>query len=56
MKRIGMFYGSDGGYTENVCQRLITHFGEDKVDLIDVFGTNVDEISAYDYLIFASST
>lgn len=56
MKRIGMFYGSDGGYTENVCQRLIAHFGEDKVDLIDIFGSSTDEISAYDYLIFASST
>lgn len=56
MKKIGMIYGSDGGYTENVCERLSKLFGEDRVDLIEVVDTSVDQISSYDNLIFASST
>jgi len=56
MKKIGIFYGSDGGYTENVCKKLLEYFNEDRVDLIDVFGTNIEQVSSYEYLIFASST
>ena len=56
MEKIGMIYGSDGGYTEDVCKRLSKYFTKDRVDLIDVFGTSIDEISRYEYLIFASST
>ena len=56
MKKIGMIYGSDGGYTENVSQRLSKYFEKEKVDLIEVVDASVDIISSYEYLIFASST
>jgi len=56
MKNIGIIYGSDGGYTENVCKRLADLFGTKRVDLIEVVDANVEQISSYDYLVFASST
>jgi len=56
MKKIGMIYGSDGGYTENVCQRLAKYFEKDSIELIEVVDVNVEQISSYEYLIFASST
>lgn len=56
MNKIGIVYGSDGGYTENVCQRLAEYFGSVSVDLIEVVDVSVEQISSYDYLIFASST
>lgn len=56
MKKIAIIYGSDGGYTENVSERLAEHFGSEIVDLIDVVNTSVEQISSYNYLIFASST
>lgn len=56
MKQIGMIYGSDGGYTQNVCERFVEHFGSSRVDLIEVVDTSVEQISSYDFLIFASST
>lgn len=56
MRKIGLIYGSDGGYTENVCQRLSEYFEKNKVDLIEVVDVTVEKISSYDYLIFGSST
>ncbi len=56
MRKIGIIYGSDGGYTEDVCKRLSKYFGEERIDLIDVYETNIDEIDKYEYLILASST
>ena len=56
MKQIGMIYGSDGGYTQNVCQRLAEYFGVERIDMIEVVDTSVEQISSYDFLIFASST
>jgi len=56
MKKIAIIFGSDGGYTENVCQRLSEYFGEERIDLIEVVDTSVEQISSYEYVIFASST
>ncbi len=56
MKKIAIIFGTDGGYTEDVCKRLSKYFGEDRVDLIEIVDTDVETISSYDYLILASST
>ncbi len=56
MKKIAIIYGSDGGYTENVCERLASYFEKDRVDLINVYETNIDVIAQYEYLILGSST
>jgi len=56
MKKIAIVYGTDGGYTEDVCQRLSKYFEADRVDLINVYTTDLTTVSSYDYLILASST
>lgn len=56
MKKIGMFYGSDGGYTEDVCKRLSSYFENDKIDLFNIYETDIDILASYKYLILASST
>ncbi len=56
MKTIGLFFGSDGGNTEDVSKKLINILGKDNIDLINVAESDQNEISSYDKLIFASST
>lgn len=56
MAKIGIFFGSDGGYTENVCTRLSTYFENDEVELFNIFETTIDVLDSYDNLILASST
>ncbi|WP_027326690.1 flavodoxin [Helicobacter pametensis] len=56
MKKIGIFYGSDGGNTQSVCQKIAKEFGEENVALFDVAKTSKEEILGFDNLILASST
>ena len=56
MKNIGLVYGSDGGMTKDVCERLVDIIGEEYVELIDVSTSSAKQISSFDKLIFASST
>ncbi len=56
MKNIGLVYGSDGGMTKDVCERLVNIIGEEYVELIDVSTSSAKQISSFDKLIFASST
>ncbi len=56
MKQIGLIYGSDGGRTKYVSERLANIIGLDYVELIDVSTTFAEQISSFDKLIFASST
>lgn len=56
MSKIGLIYGSDGGNTESVVNRLAKILGEDNVDVKEVSNTSSQEISTYDKLILASST
>jgi len=56
MSKIGLIYGSDGGNTEDVINRLAKLLGEDNVDIVEVSNTTPQEISTYEKLILASST
>ena len=56
MKQIGLIYGSDGGMTKDVSERLADIIGEEYVELIDVSTSSAEQISSFDKLIFASST
>lgn len=56
MKKIGLFYATEGGTCENVCHRLFHLLGEDNVDLIEAVNSSKEELESYDYLILASST
>ena len=56
MNKIGLIYGSDGGNTEDVVNRLAKLLGEDNIDIVEVSNTSSQEISSYEKLILASST
>lgn len=56
MKKIGLFYATEGGTCEDVSKRLVKLLGEDNVDLIEVVDASISDIENYDSLILASST
>ncbi len=55
---IGIFYGTNTGFTETVAQRLEEILKDNgfEVDIYDMASANVDDMSKYEYLIIASST
>lgn len=56
MKKIGIFYGSDGGNTEGICQKIAKALGEENTALFDVAKVKKEQILEFDNLILASST
>lgn len=56
MAKIGLFYGSDTGCTEEVANKIQELLGEDLVETIDVFDASTDDFSNYDQLILGLST
>jgi len=54
MATTGLFFGSNGGATEDVAQRIASHMGE--VDIFSISKKNVDEIRKYKIVIFGTST
>jgi len=58
MNKIGLFWGSDTGMTEEIVTVLLDLLGERGigVDSINVFGTNAVDFGAYDHYILGLST
>ena len=56
MAKIGIFYGSTGGNTESVAQKIQQAFGSVNADLHDVAAASADDLQNYDYLILGTST
>lgn len=56
MKKIGIFYGSDSGNTQGVCEKIADKLGKDNVELVDVAKASKDQLVSFDNLILASST
>ena len=56
MAKIGIFYGSTTGNTENVAEKIKAAFGSETADLHDVASASADELQKYDYLILGTST
>lgn len=56
MKKIGIFYGSDSGNTQTVCEKIADKLGKENVELIDVAKASKDQLLGFDNLILASST
>ncbi len=56
MGKIGIFYGSTEGNTEEVVQKVQAALGEDVADVINVDSATAEDIQKYDIIIFASST
>lgn len=54
MKKIGLFYGSDGGTTQEVAEKIAQQLNN--VELHDVAKSNKETLKTYDYLILATPT
>ncbi len=56
MRKIGLFYGSDTGCTEEVADRIIDVIGEERLDKHDIEGADSSYFENYELLIFGIST
>ncbi|BDS13166.1 flavodoxin [Aureispira anguillae] len=56
MNKIGLFWGSDTGMTEEIVTVLIDLIGKDLVDSVNVFNTSIEQIESYEHLILGLST
>ncbi|NJL45110.1 MAG: flavodoxin [Leptolyngbyaceae cyanobacterium SM2_3_12] len=58
MAKIGIFYGSTSGVTEEIAEKLQAAIGEDRCDLYSMEADfdDVDDLLKYDYLILGCST
>lgn len=54
MKKVGIFYGSDGGTTQEIAQRVADKLGG--CELFDVAQAQPSDIESFDNLIFATPT
>ena len=56
MEKIGLFFGSDTGCTEEVANKIREKIGEDRVDIYDMYDASKDDFSQYEKLILGLST
>lgn len=56
MKKIGLFYGSDTGYTEGIASQIVDALGAEMVDCQSISNSCKDKFSNYDFLIIGLST
>lgn len=56
MDKIGLFWGSDTGVTEEIVGVLIDLIGKEKIDSINVFHATTTLMSQYSHLILGLST
>lgn len=56
MKKIGLFFGSDTGNTEEVANKIQGLIGEDKVDIYDMYDVETSTFDDYDQIILGLST
>jgi flavodoxin I len=56
MHKIGIFYGSSGGNTQNVAENIAKKLGIGDSDIYDVGKAKASDLSAYEALLFGSST
>ncbi len=55
--KIGIFYGSTNGNTENAAKRIAKEFNEHSVDIFDVAKLNsAERIQEYEFVVFGTST
>lgn len=54
MEKIGIFYGSTGGSTKSVAERVAKAFGK-RAELHDIKDSTPEMINGYKYLIFGTS-
>jgi flavodoxin I len=56
MSKIGIFYGSSGGNTKAVAEKIAKKLGIGSGDVHDVGRAKVGDLAPYDVLLFGSST
>ena len=56
MEKIGLFYGSDTGNTENIAQKIAEQLGEERVDIIDMYDVEKETFSKYSQIILGLCT
>lgn len=55
MKKVGIFYGSESGNTQEVCKKIAQEIGSE-AEVFDVAMASREQILAFDNLILASAT
>lgn len=56
MKKIGIFYGSTTGTTEDVADQIASDLGIEKANIQNVGKASADAVDVYDFLFLGSST
>jgi flavodoxin I len=56
MSKIGIFYGSSGGNTQEIANRIASKLGIDKAAIHDVASAKAGDLDVYDVLLFGTST
>lgn len=56
MDKIGLFYGSTEGHTEDVAEKIKNALGADNVDLYNVDSASAEDMQKYDNLILSCPT
>lgn len=56
MAKIGIFFGSDTGNTENIAQQVQQQLGTDKAELFDIAKSSKEDIEQFDYLFLGIPT
>ena len=56
MQKVGIFYGSSPGNSENAAQQIQKAFGTDLATIIDVSGAKAADVEQYSNIIFGCST
>jgi flavodoxin I len=56
MSKIGIFYGTSGGNTKEIANKIASKLGIAKEDIHDVASAKKTELIPYDVLLFGSST
>ncbi|RPH34486.1 MAG: flavodoxin FldA [Bacteroidales bacterium] len=56
MKKIGIFYGPTGGFTEKVAMLIQKKLGVENADLKPIIGAKANNLDKYDNIIFGCST
>ena len=56
MRKIGIFFGSTTGYTEEIAEKIASRLGIGKEDIHNVGDTKVEAVSPYDILLLGCST
>ena len=56
MEKIGLFYGSDTGNTENIAHKIRDKISRENVYLIDMYDAKVEDFAQYNKIILGLST